>query len=148
MGGSRDQANVGTGNLEIEKAEPHQEAPLSYFLSILNILISFQGSENHGLRMRVCILILRLCKAKSPLRKRMNKRTVQESAELLNQNPSTSLIDLRTFAEFGSVRAKRVSTTPWNLDLNDFSTDQEPHSYLPIRWPFDEGLSKNRGRRA
>ena len=58
----------------------------------------------------------------------MNKRTVQESAELLNQNPSTSLIDVRTPAEFGSVRAKgAVNHSMESLDLNDFpfSRDQE-----------------------
>ena len=58
----------------------------------------------------------------------MNKRTVQESAELLNQNPSTSLIDVRTPAEFGSVRAKgAVNHAMESLDLNDFpfSMDQE-----------------------
>ena len=58
----------------------------------------------------------------------MNKRTVQESAELLNQNPSTSLIDVRTPAEFGSVRAKgAVNHAMESLDLNDFpfSRDQE-----------------------
>ena len=58
----------------------------------------------------------------------MNKRTVQESAELLNQNPSTSLIDVRTPAEFGSVRAKgAVNHAMESLDFNDFpfSRDQE-----------------------
>ena len=58
----------------------------------------------------------------------MNKRTVQECAELLNQNPSTSLIDVRTPAEFGSVRAKgAVNQAMESLDLNDFpfSRDQE-----------------------
>ena len=58
----------------------------------------------------------------------MNKRTVQETAELLNQNPSTPLIDVRTPAEFGSVRAKgAVNHAMESLDLNDFpfSRDQE-----------------------
>ena len=58
----------------------------------------------------------------------MNKRTVQESAELLNQKPSTPLIDVRTPAEFGSVRAKgAVNHAMETLNLNDFpfSKDQE-----------------------
>ena len=51
----------------------------------------------------------------------MNKRTVQESYELLNQNPSAPLIDVRTPAEFGSVRVKGALNHPMeSLDLSDF----------------------------
>ena len=61
----------------------------------------------------------------------MNKRTVQESAELLNQNPSTSLIDVRTPAEFGSVRAKgAVNHAMESLDLNDFLFPGTRNSFL------------------
>ena len=58
----------------------------------------------------------------------MNKRTVQEISELLNQNPSAPLIDVRTPAEFGSVRAKGAVNHPMeSLDLSDFpfSRNQE-----------------------
>ena len=61
----------------------------------------------------------------------MNKRTVQQSSELLNQNPSAPLIDVRTPAEFGSVRAKGALNHPMeSLDLSDFPFSREQELLL------------------
>jgi hypothetical protein len=46
--------------------------------------------------------------------KLMKSLSVRECAEFLSHNSSIPLIDVRTPAEYGSVRAKGVLTTPWN----------------------------------